>query len=84
MVGERQIIVNSLGASHKADLRTGDDSVIGKLLDGVHGIVAADIDKAVNLQIRQDLEDFFIDLPAVVDVRKLVAAGTQISTGGAL
>ena len=52
------------------------DGKIRKLLDRIHGIIAADIDEHLDVQLIQDAEDLLIDIRVLVDIRQLKTAGT--------
>ena len=78
VVGQREVIVDRLRAADKADLRARDNAVVRQLLDRVHRVVAADVDKAVDLEILKDLEDLLIERLVLMDLRKLVAAAAEI------
>ena len=54
-----------------------DNGIIRQLLDGIHGIVAADINKRIDLQFVQNRENFLINLHVLMDLRKLISAGPQ-------
>ena len=60
MVGDGQVVVDGLGRTHDRqplDVVAGD--VIGKLVDGVHRVVAADVDKVGDVARQQRIDDRF-------------------------
>ena len=77
MIGHRQIIVNGFGNSHKANPAAVKQGIIGKFLNGIHGVISPDIEEIFNLQFVQDLKDLVVKLGSVLDLRQLVTAGTQ-------
>ena len=79
MVCQGQVVIDGLRASDEADLGTEYQRVIRQFLDGIHGIVAADVDEAIDLQFIEDREDLLIGLDVLVDLRQFESAGSQIS-----
>ena len=77
MVGQRQIIVNGLGHAQEFLGLSGKDRVVGKLFDGIHGVVSADIDKRFDIEFIEDLEDLLIDALVLVDLRQFEPAGSK-------
>ena len=84
MVGDGQIVVDGLRAADKLLFCTGQQCIVGKLADGIHGVISADIDEDLNLQLVQKLEDSFVNFLILVDLRQLVAAGAQECGGSSL
>ena len=56
---------------------TFNNRIIRKFFDRVHGVIAADVDKCLDLQLVQDTENFLINLHVLMDLRKFVTAGTK-------
>ena len=81
MVCGRQVIVNGLWNAHKADSAAVEQGIVGKLLNGVHGVIAADIEKVLYLQLVQNGKYLIVYLPVITNLRQLETAGTQISGG---
>ena len=79
MIGECKVVINGLGASYESDGGSGDDRIIGKLLDGIHRIVSADVDEAVDLELIEHLEDLLVKFLVLIDIGELITAGSQIS-----
>ena len=59
---------------------TFDNRIIRKFFDRIHGVIASDVDKCLDLQLVQDTENFLINLHVLMDLRKFVTAGTKIRT----
>ena len=77
VVRQSQIVVDGLRHAHEFLGLSRQDGVIGQLLDRVHGIVSADVDEALHVQLVEDLENLHVDLLVLVDGRQLVAAGAE-------
>ena len=86
VVGDHQVIVDGLGHAHKADVAADVCAVVGQLADGVHRVIAADVEEVADVQLLQNLEQPDVDALALggVPVGQLIAAGTQIAGRGAL
>ena len=86
MVSDHQVVVDGLGHAHKADLAADMGAVVGQLADGVHRVVAADVEEIADVQLFQDLEQLDVDGLALggVPIRQLVAAAAQIAGRRAL
>ena len=84
VVRQRQVIVNGLRASDKAGRMSGHDSVVGKLLDRVHRVISADVNKGFDIQLVKDRKDFLIDSLVLMDLRQLKAAGPKECRRGPL
>ncbi len=86
VVGDHQVIVDGLGHAHKADVAADVCAVIGQLADGVHRVIAADVEEIADVQLLQNLKQLDVDGLALggVPVGQLVAAGTQIAGRRAL
>ena len=52
------------------------DRIIGKLFDGIHRIISADVDKYFDLRFIHNGKDLFIDFGIFMDLRQLKTAGT--------
>ena len=72
MVGKSKVVINGLGTSDETNLGAGNYSVIGKLLDGIHRVISADVDKAIDLKFIEHLEDLLVKLFVLIDVGELV------------
>ena len=65
MVGQGEVVVNRLGHAEEALRLAGEQRVIGELLDGVHGVVAADIDEALDVQLVENIENLQRNGPSI-------------------
>ena len=77
MIGKCKVIVNGLRNTKEFLGLSGNDSIIRQLLDSIHGIISANVDKCIDLQFVQNIKDFLIDSSVFMDFRKLITAGTQ-------
>ena len=77
MIGKCKVIVNGLRNTKEFLGLSGNDGIIRQLLDGIHGIISADVDKCIDFQFVQNIKDFLIDSSVFVDFRKLITAGTK-------
>ena len=77
MVRKGQVIVNGFGNTQELLAMSLDNGIIRQLLDGIHGIIASDIDKDLNIQLIQYGKYFFIKCRILMDIRQLITAGTQ-------
>ena len=82
VVGAVQVVVDGLGHADDAALIAGLLHVLGDLVAGVHGVVAAVIEKVANVVFFEDLQDTLIISIVLVGVGQLVAAGAQLRRGG--
>ena len=76
MIGQCEVIVNGLRYAKEFLLLAGQDCEIRKLLDGVHGVISANIDKRINIKTVQYTKDLLIDGLVFVDLRKFKTTGT--------
>ena len=60
VVGDHQVVVDGLGHAHKADVALDACAVICQLADGVHGVVAADVEEVADVQLLQDGEQLLV------------------------
>ena len=86
MVCDHQVVVDRFGHAHKADVAADIGAVLGQFADGVHAVVAADVEEVADIQLLEDLEQLFVDGLALVavPVGQLVAAGAEIARRRAL
>ncbi len=77
VVGNGKVVIYRLGAPHKAYGTADFFAVLGKLVYGVHRIVAADIEKGVNIQFFKRFEDMFVSLFVALYCRQFIAAGAE-------
>ena len=74
MVCQCQIIINGLRYPKELLGLAGKDGIVGKLLNGIHRIITANVDKCINIQLVQDLENLLINISVFMYFRKLVPA----------
>jgi len=79
MVRQRQVIVDRFRYAEKFLRLSGQDSVIAQLFDRVHGIIAADIDKRLNIQAVQNFKNFLKNLPVLMNFRQFIPTGAEKS-----
>ena len=84
VVGDHQVVVDGLGHAHEADVALDALAVLGQLADGVHGVVAADVEEVADVQLFQNGEQLLVDRLVGVPVGQLVAAAAQKAGRGAL
>ena len=72
-----QVVVNCLRYTDEADITSDTCSIAGKLTYCIHRIISADVDKCIDFQFIQNIEDFLIDSSVFVDFRKFITAGTK-------
>ena len=84
VVGDHQVVVDGLGHAHKADVALDAFAVLSQLADGVHGVVAADVEEVADVQLFQNGEQLFVDGLVLMPVRQLVAAAAEEAGRGAL
>ena len=84
VVGQGEVVVDRLGHAEEALRLAGEQRVVGELLDGVHRVVAADVDEALDVELVENVEDLDVDVLILVDGGQLVAAGAQEGGRGAL
>ena len=79
MVRKSQVVVNGLRASDKTGRVSRHNSVVGKFLDGVHGVISTDIDKRLNIQLVENRKNFLVHRFILMNLRQFVAAGSEES-----
>ena len=77
MVCKGQVIVNGFGNAQELLAMSLDNGIIGQLLDGIHGIIAADIDKDLDVQLIQYGKYLLIKCRVLMNIRQLIPAGAQ-------
>ena len=77
VVGEHQVVVDGLGHAHEPDAAAHGLSVPGQLVDGVHAVVAADVEEPLDIQLLQNGEQLFKHRLVLLRRGQLVAAGAQ-------
>ena len=81
MVGVYKIVINGLRLTEDTDVAADLFSIAGKLADGIHGIVAADIKEPADIHLLEFLKKLRINR-ILQGFRKLVTAGAKVSAGG--
>ena len=84
VVGDHQIVVDGLRHAHEADVALDALAVLSQLADGVHRVVAADVEEAADVQLFEDGEELLVQGLVGVPVGQLVAAAAEEAGGGAL
>ena len=77
MVGEDQIVVDRLRNSDEFHVTADLLRVAGELVDGIHGVVSADIEEVTDVHLTEIVKDRRIDFTLEV-CRKLIAAGAEV------
>ena len=80
MVGVYKIVINGLRLTEDTDVAADLFSIAGKLADGIHGIVAADIKEPADIHLLEFLKKLRINR-ILQGFRKLVTAGAEIGAG---
>ena len=84
VVGEHKVVVDGLGHAHEADAGAHRAAVPRQLVDGVHAVIAADIEEPLDVQLFEDREQLFVDLFVLLRRGQLIAAAPQEGGGRAL
>ena len=79
MICDRQIVVNGLGAADELLSCACQKGIVRELLDGIHGIIAADVNEYFDIQLVQKGKDLLIDGLVLMNARQLITAGAQVS-----
>ena len=82
VVGAEEIVVDGLGNAHHAALIADLLHILGDLVAGVHGVVAAVVEEIADIVLLEDLQDTLVIGIIYVGIRQLVAAGAQGRGGG--
>ena len=77
MIGQNEIVVDRLGNADKADRTFDLRRIAGKLADGVHRVVAADVKEIADVQPLQFFKEDAVEAVREV-LREFKTAGTQI------
>ena len=84
MVGAVQVVVDGLGHAHDAALIAHLLHILGDLVAGVHGVVAAVVEEVAHVVFLEDLQDALVVGVVLVGIGQLIAAGAQGRGGGVL
>jgi len=76
MVCQCQVIVYGFRNAEELLGLSCKDRIIRQFLDSIHGIISADINECINVQLIQDFENLFINCFIFMNLRKFVTAGT--------
>ena len=77
MIGQDEIVVDRLGNADKADRAFDLRRIAGKLADGVHRVIAADVKEIADVQPLQFFKEDAVEAVGEV-LREFKTAGTQI------
>ena len=77
VIGQNEIVVDRLGNADKADRTFDLRRIAGKLADGVHRVVAADVKEIADVQPFQFFKEDAVEAVGEV-LREFKTAGTQI------
>ena len=77
VIGQNEIVVDRLGNADKADRTFDLRCIAGKLADGVHRVVAADVKEIADVQPLQFFKEDAVEAVGEV-LREFKTAGTQI------
>ena len=84
MVGQTQVVVDGLGHTDEPHTAADTIAVAGKLCDGVHGVVAANVEHRADVVLVKQGEQLDEGCGVHIRVRQLVTAAAQIAGRGAL
>ena len=84
VVSDHQIVVDGLGHAYEPDIAVDTGAVVCQLADGIHGVVAADVEEVAHIQLVQDRKQLFVDRLILPPIRQLIAAAAQKAGRGAL
>ena len=84
MVGAEQVVVDGLRDTHDTAVIANLLHILGNLVTGVHGVVAAVVEEVTNVVLLEDLEDALVIGIVNVRICDLVTAGTQSRGRGVL
>ena len=77
VVGAEQVVVNGLGHAHDAALIAHLLHILGDLVAGVHGVVAAVVEEVADIVLLEYLQDALVIGVIHIGVGQLIAAGSQ-------
>ena len=77
VVGAEEVVVDGLGDAHDAALVANLLHILGDLVAGVHGVVAAVVAEIADVVLLEDLKDALVIGVVLVRVLDLVAAGAE-------
>ena len=77
MVGAEQVVVDGLRNAHDAALVAGLHHILGDLVAGIHGVVAAVVEEVADVVLLEDLKNTLVIGIVYVRISQLVAAGAQ-------
>ena len=82
MVGAEKVVVNGLGNAHDAAVVADLLHILGDLVAGIHGVVAAVVAEITHVVLLEDLKDALVVGVVDVGIGNLVAAGAERGGGG--
>ena len=77
MVGHRKVVVDGLRDTDEFLIFPVHGSVVGQLFDGVHGVVAADVQEVLDVVFLHEKEHLLIGVFVAFDLRQFVTAGAE-------
>ena len=77
VVGAEQVVVDGLRNAHDAALVAGLHHILGNLVAGIHGVVAAVVEEVADVVLLEDLKNTLVIGIVYVRISQLVAAGAQ-------
>ena len=83
MVGSHQVVINGFGHANDTDLVIVVSGVIRELQNGVHRIVAADVEEVADIVLLEDTKYLGKGVGILDMVLQLPAAGSECGGGGA-
>ena len=84
MIRQSQVVINCFRHTEKLLFMSFYDGIVGKLTDGIHGVVSSDIYKGINLQLVQNIKNSVIYLHVFMNFREFITTGSQKSGRGSL
>ena len=84
MVGAVEVVVDGLGHAHHAALIAHLLHILGDLVAGVHGVVAAVVEEIADIVLLEDLENALVIGIIHIGIGHLVTAGAQRGRGSIL
>ena len=78
VVGVHQVVVDGLGHAHELDVAACHAGIVRKLGDGVHAVIATNIEKVAHIQLFQNTKQLFIQSRVLCRDGQLVPARAQV------
>ena len=84
VVGYNKVVVDGLGHAHDSHLVIVILQILGKLCNGIHRIVAADIEEVSDIIFLEDGKELFVNFISLTNLGKLFTARAESRRGGVL